>query len=342
MTATLNTVNMDNTASDLKRNQDEDQLITRRYRELVQPFWQSHVSQGQYTGLNGVPIHYAMAKPANARQTVMISSGRIETLLKYKELVFNLYHAGYQVFIHDHRGQGLSGRMADNPHLGYVESFDHYVHDMKLFYDNVIMRHSDQKPLMLCHSMGGAIGALYALTYPTDIARIALSAPMFGIQPALPGWLASLLLSSQSIWRSRLTPTPYYFYGQKDYFDEPFDDNPLTHSKARYTLLRQEYLDTPQAQLGGVTNQWLRQALIAMDTIARRAQEITIPVLLMQAGADPIVDNAAQDRVASQLIDCRKHTFDDALHEILMENDAIRDNCLRLTLAFFDKAQNQR
>ena len=38
---------------------------------------------------------------------------------------------------HDHRGQGLSGRMLDNPQPGYVESFDDYVQDFKQFYDEL-------------------------------------------------------------------------------------------------------------------------------------------------------------------------------------------------------------
>ena len=46
---------------------------------------------------------------------VVISSGRTESLLKYDETVYDLHSAGYSVFIHDHRGQGLSGSTTGVP-----------------------------------------------------------------------------------------------------------------------------------------------------------------------------------------------------------------------------------
>ncbi len=65
----------------------------------------------------------------------MISSGRTEAAIKYKELILDLYKNGYSVYIHDHRGQGQSGRMTEDPQMGYIENFQYYIDDMKYFHD---------------------------------------------------------------------------------------------------------------------------------------------------------------------------------------------------------------
>ncbi|MBT4882816.1 MAG: alpha/beta fold hydrolase, partial [Glaciecola sp.] len=96
------------------------------------------------------------------RQTLVISSGRVESYVKYKEVIFDLYHAGFDIFIMDHRGQGLSQRSSPNPMHGYIDDFQQYVDDLLCFVDEVVYQYCAQ-PLLLCHSMGSTIGALAIL-----------------------------------------------------------------------------------------------------------------------------------------------------------------------------------
>ncbi|MGO8654096.1 alpha/beta fold hydrolase, partial [Rhizobium ruizarguesonis] len=77
----------------------------------------------------------------------MISSGYGESFFKYREIVYDLWQEGYQVYILDHRGQGFSERLirpnkaqeldpraVKRVHdLGYVENFDDFVDDLKTF-----------------------------------------------------------------------------------------------------------------------------------------------------------------------------------------------------------------
>ncbi|MCC2617361.1 alpha/beta fold hydrolase [Aestuariibacter halophilus] len=326
------------TAVDENNELPDAQVILSRYTSRVIPFWKRQVVQGVFPGAQNVPIAYAYVVNPEARGSVVISSGRIESLLKYKELVFNLYHRGYSVFIHDHRGQGLSGRLTDNPHQGYVDDFRDYVIDFKRFYDSIVAPNSDRENrFLLCHSMGGAIGAQYVLAYPEDFQRVAFSAPMFGIQPALPRWLMHLVVGTHHLVNQWFGKSPWYFWGQMDYEAEPFEKNILTHCEVRYQIFREEYLKNPNIQLGGVTGRWLLAAVRAMSHIARYSRTFPIPALIMQAGEEKIVDNQAQNAVSRRFPRARKITIHGARHELLMEADYYRDQSLRAIYAFFDE-----
>jgi lysophospholipase len=312
-----------------------EQQLASCYQEVIVPFWQRHVSHGEFPGVDGISIAYAYAVHPEAIGSIVISSGRIEAFIKYKEVLYDLYQNGYSVFIHDHRGQGLSGRMCANPHLGFVLSFDDYVADFKTFMEKVVKPLSKQQPKLLCHSMGGTIGALYCLAYPRDFQQVVFTAPMFGIRPALPGWLAGVLFAANRFINNMSDKKDDYFFGQADYKNKPFIGNTLTHSEKRYKIFRQEYEACPQAKLGGPTAQWLKAAAEAMDKIEGLAQQFPIPALVIQAGADEVVDNRRQNRVSARLAKGKTMVIARAKHELLMEQDQYRGKCIHATLGFY-------
>lgn len=312
----------------------EESQLESSYPMQIQGFWHNQVTTGEFQGVDNVPISYAYSLHPEAVGSIVISSGRIEGFLKYKEVVFDLYQNHYSVFILDHRGQGLSGRMSDNPHHGYVQDYVDYVQDIKTFYDQVVTPNTRHKPVLLGHSMGGAIGALYLHQHPQDFAKAAFTSPMFGIKTPLPMWLAKALISSGQTLNHWFASRPWYFVGQGDYLAVPFALNVLTHSKARYQIFRQEYEQEPRLQLGGVTFNWLAASVQAMDRIAELAAQIQTPVLVLQAGADMVVENSAQDHVCAMMPNCRLVQIDKAKHELLMEADQYRQPAMQQILDF--------
>ncbi|WP_158966825.1 alpha/beta fold hydrolase [Paraglaciecola sp. L3A3] len=304
------------------------------YLQTIQPFWQNQIILGEFIGVGQINIAYAYVVHPEALGSVVLSAGRIETFLKYKELMYDLYQQGYSVFIHDHRGQGLSGRLTGHPMLGYVDIFDDYVADFKLFIDKVVTPNSSHQASLVCHSMGGAIGALLILAYPSLFKNVVFSAPMFGIRPALPNWLAHLLLDIHFLQVKFSSTNSAYFWGQSDYENVPFAENDLTHSQVRYQLFRQEYENQPQVKLGGVSGQWLRAAIAAMERVEKNAEKFPIPALVMQAGADTVVDNVRQTKVAKKMTNAQFLQIDNAKHELLEEKDRYRDICLANILKF--------
>lgn len=304
------------------------------YHQAITPFWNECVVQDRFIGQHAVPIHYAYCLPDNPSATVVISSGRIESLLKYKEVIFDLYQNNLAVFILDHRGQGLSGRMTQDPHQGYVQDFGDYVADFAQFFEQIVTPKATQPCTLLCHSMGSAIGALTLLNHPTWFERAIFCSPMFGIKPAFPNWLSTILIGAgMSVNKLKREPQGY-FPGQRGYHAYPFPVNTLTHSKVRYQLFRDLYETQPELQLGGVTTAWLRAALIAMNTIENNTSKLTLPVLAFSAKMDLVVDNRRQQRVINSMPNARLVKVSGAKHELLIEKDPIRHEVMQHILDF--------
>ncbi|GGW78987.1 alpha/beta fold hydrolase [Alteromonas halophila] len=312
----------------------DEATLERGFSTTIETFWQRQVEQSVMTGKDGVSVHVAWCVPNNARNTVVISSGRIESLLKYKELIFDLYQNQLAVFILDHRGQGLSGRMTDDPQHGFVASFDDYVDDLLTFTDTIVAPRQVGQLTLLCHSMGGAIGALTLLRDPSRFSKAVLASPMFGIRPALPPWLANSLVHTGLAWNRLRKKRSGYFFGQTPYVAFPYTLNKLTHSKVRYELFRQLYDEERQIQLGGVTSEWLHAAQVAMNRIEACAPQITTPTLIFSADGDSIIDNDRQRRVARRFADAQLEVIPEAYHELFTEADQYRDKVLTQTLDF--------
>ncbi len=309
----------------------EEQNISQKLISTVEPFWQTHGVTGELTGVDGIRIAYGLLVHPNPKGSVVISSGRIETYLKYQEVAYDLYQQGYSVFIHDHRGQGLSDRLLVNKQVGYVARFSDYVEDLVYFVERVVKFYTQQPLLLLCHSMGSAIGALTILAQPKMFQKVVFCSPMFGIKPALPVKLANLLLGTH-----KLTGTAErFFWGQASYRDLNFQLNQLTHSPSRYAWFRQLYAKHPQLELGGVSGTWLTQALLAMAQIAQHSHALKLPTLILQAEKDSVVDNRQQSVVAKGLPNATLVKIPGARHELLMESDEYRNASIKLLLEFF-------
>lgn len=307
--------------------------ILEHWQSNLLPFWQQ-LQHGSFYGVEKVPIHFSYHLTPGADKAWVISSGRIETAIKYSEFLYELVQAGYSVFILDHRGQGRSGRLLPDSQPGYVTSFYHYQQDLAQFLQQVVQPTGHQKHLLLAHSMGCAIsaGLLTAKQWPQwqhFFQAAVFCSPMFGIHSGPVPTRVAEGLALAYCRKLRATPAASagYFPGQQAYIDKPFTGNDLTSSPARYQALRDCYQREPQLQLGGVTCQWLVQAILAMRQLRRDVTNCQTPILLLQGSADKVVANTAQQ----QWFDSLPATLPKALcrlnggrHELLMEQDAIR------------------
>lgn len=331
----------------VNENFSSEQTLAQRYNNEIQAFWQ----QGNFSsflGFNNVRINYATFIAPENKKNLVIVQGRSESYLKYQETIFDLFHQGYNIFIHDHRGQGLSGRLLANPFKGYVDNFDDYVEDLHQFITNFVLPECKQNKLyLLAHSMGGAISSLYLAKYPNVITASTLLAPMFGINTGIiPKPLATTIIHSTAFFERLLPNSPLYFFGQGDHRVRSFEGNSLTHSVTRYNIYKELYLHEKVIQLGGVTTHWLKQGHRIINKVVAKIHTLSTPVLILQAGSDTVIDNQAQhifhDELPLYKRDNNKFNkalivIENAKHELLFEQDKYRNQAISHMLEWFNE-----
>ena len=288
--------------------------------EITQ-FFKHRLHKAQLCTDNG-ELHYAYFVPEQAKAAIVICSGRIEGLDKYQELMWELQQNNYAVFIIDHQGQGRSYRALANRHKGYVNKFSDYADDFAWFDQQVVNKHFQGKKIILGHSMGGAIAFDFLTRFEHHYSGVFLSAPMFDIHTkGIPKPVAKFV----ALLASLLGCKQCYALGQKDYLAEEFSINSLTSSESRYKLFRQTYQSDSVLQLGGVTYGWLNTVF---QFTARLDKQLTVPLFIASAELDTVVDNQAQYDLVHSQSNATLQTFAGAKHELLFEQDAIRQAVL--------------
>jgi len=305
----------------------EQNLLTQQPE--ISTFFKHSVYKDQLTTDNG-KLHYAYVVPEQTKAAVVICSGRIEGLDKYQELIWELQQNNYAVFIIDHQGQGRSYRALANRHKGYVNKFSDYADDFALFDQQIVCKHFQGKKIILGHSMGGAIAFDFLTRFEHNYSGVFLSAPMFDIHTkGIPKPLARFVA-----WLAcKLGGKQCYAFGQKNYLAEEFSINSLTNSEYRYKLFREIYRSDSVLQLGGVTYGWLHTVFQFIDKLD---QQLAIPLFIASAENDTVVDNQAQVELVHRQNNAVLQAFAGAKHELLFEQDSIRQAVLSRFYQFCD------
>ncbi len=308
----------------------EEQLMDEEYAQHIEDFYAGGM-EGRFVGKADLSIYYKIFTQDTLNESaILISAGRTEAALKYKELIFDLFNNGYSVYIHDHRGQGLSGRMTEDPDMGYIDSFKYYIDDMKFFYDEYVKPHQHEKVYLLAQSMGGCIGMIYLEQYPDDFQAAVFSAPMIGLS-AYVCPLAGVLSGEE----------PKYGPGQAPYDREKavFEDNDVTGSVVRFNRKVAAYDQVPEARLGGASVQWVHKSCKQFGPLFENIEKIQPPLLIFTAGNEQVVNAKAHykfvERARMLGKDCQGYLVEDAQHELYMEGDDIRTAVIHTTLDFF-------
>ncbi len=283
-----------------------------------------HGTADWFSGADGSRLRAALFSPKDKpRGSVVVSPGRSEPIEKYFEVVQELMDRGFVVLVHDWRGQGLSHRPLADRFKGHTAGMAEYLSDFKILLD--LYEPRLPKPwIMLSHSMGGCLTALALGHGETRFAAALLSAPMLGLQT---GGRPKPIVRMLTWTMMRTGKAEDYILGDPgNPHDNDFDSNILTHDKARFDRFRAQVDANPDLKLGSGTWSWLNFALDASAWLKKDAgmTRIEIPVTVIGAGEERLVDNADQRSVTARIPKGRYLEIPGAYHELLQETDDVR------------------
>jgi len=255
--------------------------------------------EGNLKSIRNTSIYYQCWLPEGKPNAVLlIIHGLAEHSGRYMNLVNHFVPLGYAVYGIDHPGHGKS----EGPRV-YVEQFADFTDTIKIYFE-MIRRWQPDKPIFLVgHSLGGLIGAFYLLDHQTGLTGAVLSGPSVKIPDNItPAIIQIGKVLSTLLPKFRLVPLE-----AKAVSSDP--------------AVVQAYINDPLVYTGKTTARLAAEILKAMQRVMKQAGQITLPVLIVQGGADRIVspDGARILYDAIQSQDKTIKVYDGFYHEVYNE-----------------------
>ena len=277
-------------------------------------------------------------RPEKPRGSLLFLPGRGDHYEKYLETLDQLANDGWAVTALDWRGQGGSGRVLADPHIGHIDDFATWIADIKAFWAEWKLA-TPGPHVILAHSMGGHLAMRALVERAVDPDAVALSAPMLGISPmgmpyalhhAIVRLLTALGDPARAAWKE----------GEKPGSPLNVREKILTHDDNRYADELFWWQKRPEVKLGPPSWLWVERAVASTRALneAGTLEQVATPLLLMATTADKLVDTKRIIRDAKRLPNSELVLFgDEAAHELLREADPVRDRCMAAMRGFFDK-----
>lgn len=286
---------------------------------------------GSFQGVDHVELQFISIDTADqSKGALVIVPGAKVQFLQYCELVNDMKDLGFAIYMMDHRGQGRSDRLIDDPMPHYIDDFSYYVDDLKTFVDTFVKPNHDRL-FAWADSMGAGILTSYCEEYQDDFSAIVLSNPMHQIQACIPVPLTYSITSVGVLFFAGAC----YGLGQGPYDAnlDTFEANKSTSDPVRFATNKEIFGRTA---MGGATNNWVSQTICALNKVRCKADKLLVPTLILQAELDAVVENSAQNEVCDKAPSCSLVVMTGSKHAIWNEADAIRNVALYdHTIPFF-------
>ncbi len=288
-----------------------------------------------------------MAWPSKegCRGIIVLVNGHREYMEKYYEFIDDFLKRDFAFYTLDNRGQGLSDRELADRTKSYANDFDLFSNDLNEIMTNLVLKDSrsgDVPIYLLGHSMGGHICLRYLHDFPGIVSKAIVMAPM--IEFNLGGKITKTILKGIIRAASFFGLSKVFAIGQGNLFSKEIHlirQKLLTHNYDRYAVEADIINSNPELYVGGATFGWLDTAFDSINKIKspNYIKEISIPVMVVLAGADFVVNNDASHKFLSGYDNINIVVIEGARHEIYRENDIYRDQLWRKIDEFLDVKQ---
>jgi acylglycerol lipase len=252
-----------------------------------------------------VSLHLIATAGAPARPGLFLVPGYTDHAGRYGEAFRYFHDRGHAVWAMDPRGHGASSGQR-----GYVPRFEAYVDDLGAALSLAQAETPAAGWVLLGHSTGGLV-VLAALQErageaPFDaVTGVVASCPYLRLGRGIPWWQRAI-----GVVAGRLAPrfslpmlAPYVHSHDPEQVRLRAADPRIFHS---------------------VNARWYDEVRAAAWRVAARPEALQLPVLGLQAGADPVVDPAAAREFFARCPRVRYVEYPGMYHEILLEQDRAR------------------
>jgi acylglycerol lipase len=259
--------------------------------------------QGYLERGDGTRLFYQCWVPEAFSMCMVIVHGLGEHSGRYANPVSFFTAKGFAIYAMDNRGHGRSSGIR-----GHVNEFKEYRDDLASFVETVRAHSGKEQVLMVGHSLGGLISLSYTLASPGPVQGLVLSSP--GLRPkkdppAIKAFLGRVL--------SRLLPSltlsneidPQHICRDPDVVQRYVDD-PLVHNR--------------------VSTRFYTEFMKESARVMAEAPRLRVPLLLMQAGGDLLVDPSASREFYERAGSADKtfRLYDHCYHELFNEPEKER------------------
>ncbi len=242
----------------------------------------------------------------DVKAVLLVVHGLAEHCGRYENLVNHFVPLGYAVYGFDLPGHGKSyGKRV------YVNRFEDYTQTLNVFLDEVRALHPEPPLFLVGHSMGSLVSAVFLTQRQEDFAGAVLSG--CGVVK-IPDNISPFTISAGKIF-SVLMPKLGLI---------GLDVN----SVSRDPSVVRAYVEDPLVYTGKTTARLAAEIVRTMQGIPGQADRITIPMLLLQGGADKLVDPAGAQMLFETMgsTDKTLKIYEGLYHEIF--NEPERDQVL--------------
>ncbi len=256
------------------------------------------ISERYYHSKDGSSIFYRSAVPENPIASVIILHGYAEHSGRYLHVIDYLAGRNLAVFAPDERGHGKTAKT-----LGDIESFKLVLEDIDLLVTQADEKFPTRPIFMLGHSMGALLAVLYAERFEERLRGLILSGAALvlpdNVSPFLKkiaGFIARVAprLQVQTFDSSGISRDPEVIRKK--------DEDPLYYKGKTMARTGDEMLKGIESAIAGL-------------------KSISLPILILHGGADPIISPEASKMVYENVSseDKTLKLFEGLYHEIMNE-----------------------
>ncbi len=307
-------------------------LYEKYMKEEIHPWLSTCVHARDLYSKDDTRLRLYEARHTESKASIIMVHGFCEFFGKHYENAYRFYQAGYSVYFLELRGHGDSEHnpLYEDQRVG-VRSFSDYTNDLNAAVQYV-KEQTDEDLYLFAHSMGGLVSALYLEENPKVFRCAVLSSPMLKMNYGpIPNGVVGLMKAYSDV----VGNDDDYAPGQA-----PFDgvwnlEGSSAMDQDRYNHQFSMRLENERYQTYGGTWGWVKASRVASSHALEHAADIRIPVLVLQAGADTMVDNEGQNRFVKDVSFASIIKYPGSKHELFNATDEIREKWYRDVLSYF-------